>query len=104
MHLHFDQAETFQVLSGKIGTTMGYDIVDALWTSSDPAYKIEPWVPHTFWPVADAGEDTTVLVWAHPQDVEGPMDWLFFQNLLMFTSDVYEKKASLDPFQIMLTQ
>jgi len=32
------------------------------------------------------------------------MDRVFFTNLLMYVSDVYEKKVSLNPFQIMLTQ
>ena len=52
----------------------------------------------------DSPEDTILLVWAHPDDVDEMMDRVFFTNLLMYVSDVHEKKVSLNPFQIMLTQ
>ena len=45
-----------------------------------------------------------LLVFAHPDDVDEVMDRVFFTNLLRYASDVYEKKVSLNPFQIMLTQ
>ncbi|OCK73577.1 hypothetical protein K432DRAFT_438272 [Lepidopterella palustris CBS 459.81] len=104
LHLHFDQSESFQVLSGKVGTTSTYDAVDQIWTAEDPPHQITPWTPHNFWPCPESTEDTTILVWAHPENVPDPMDWLFFQNLLMLISDISEKKANMDPFQIMLLQ
>jgi len=61
-------------------------------------------VPHSFWPSPTAEEDTTFLVWAHPKDVPEPMDWLFFQNLLMLVSDIEEKKVPMDILGIMLMQ
>lgn len=104
LHIHFDQSETFQVLSGKVGTTQTYDAVDRIWTAADAPQEVTPWTPHNFWPCADAEEDTTILVWAHPENVPEPMDWLFFQNLLWLISDISEGKRRLDPFQIMLLQ
>ena len=52
----------------------------------------------------DSPEDTTLLVWAHPDNTDEMMDRVFFKNLLMYVSDVHEKKVGLNPFQIMLTQ
>jgi hypothetical protein len=92
------------VLSGKVGTTQTYDAVDRIWTAADAPQEVTPWTPHNFWPCADAEEDTTLLVWAHPENVPEPMDWLFFQNLLWLISDISEGKRRLDPFQIMLLQ
>lgn len=62
------------------------------------------WLPHTFWPCLDSTEDTTVLIWAHPTAVPEAMDLAFFQNILMYVSNVHERKTSTDPFQIMLMQ
>jgi hypothetical protein len=45
-----------------------------------------------------------MLMWAHPDNVDEMMDRVFFTSLLMYNSDVHEKKVSLNPFQIMLTQ
>jgi hypothetical protein len=45
-----------------------------------------------------------MLIWAHPDNVDEVMDRVFFTNLLAYVSDVHEKKTSLNPFQIMLTQ
>ncbi|KAJ4297701.1 hypothetical protein N0V90_005596 [Kalmusia sp. IMI 367209] len=59
---------------------------------------------HTFYPCADAQEDTTIYLWAHPEKVPDPMDRLFFQTLLGYISDVYEKKAPMSVLQIMVTQ
>lgn len=104
LHLHFDQSETFTVLSGAVGTTSTYAATDRIWTPTDGAQEVKPWVPHTFWPSPTAEEDTTILVWAHPKDVPEPMDWLFFQNLLMLVSDIAEKKVPMDVLGIMLMQ
>ena len=54
--------------------------------------------------MSNSPEDTILLVWTHPDDVDEMMDRVFFTNLLMYVSDVHEKKVSLNPFQIMLTQ
>lgn len=104
LHLHFDQSETFEVLTGTLGTTSGWDAKDQTWTAASGKQELRPWIPHTFWPCPNATEDTTFLVWAHPQHVEEPMDWMFFRNLLLLVSDIYEKKVAMDVLQIMLTQ
>ena len=92
------------MLSGKVGTTQTYDVVDRIWTAANAPHEITPWTPHNFWPCADTEEDTTFLVWAHPENVPEPMDWLFFQNLLRLISDISEGKRRPNPFQIMLSQ
>lgn len=102
--MHFNQSETFQVLQGKVATFEGYSVTERVSTPEDGPHEIKPWVPHTFHPVADSTEDCIMLVWAHPDDVDEVMDRVFFTNLLMYVSDVHEKKASLNPLQIMLTQ
>ncbi|KAF2190441.1 hypothetical protein K469DRAFT_623534 [Zopfia rhizophila CBS 207.26] len=104
LHIHFDQSETFCVVSGKVGTTHGWEARDRVWTKEDGACEVGPWFPHNFWPCPNAEEDTVFLVWAHPDQVSSPMDWLFFQNLLWFISDVSEGKTKLDILQIMLLQ
>ncbi|GAM41091.1 hypothetical protein TCE0_041f13952 [Talaromyces pinophilus] len=104
LHLHFSQSETFEVLQGKIATVEGWSVTKRIWTPEDEQHEIKPWVPHSFQPVPDSTEDTIILVWAHPEDVDEMMDRVFFKNLLMYVSDVHEKKVSLNPFQIMLTQ
>ncbi|CAG5158154.1 uncharacterized protein ALTATR162_LOCUS5011 [Alternaria atra] len=104
LHLHFDQSETFYVAKGKVGTTLGWAAQDQAWTSEDGAFEIEPWVPHRFWPHPEAQEDSVLYVWAHPTGTPDPMDRLFFENLLLYMSDVEEKKVSLSLIQIMLMQ
>jgi hypothetical protein len=104
LHLHFSQSETFEVLQGKIATVEGWSVTKRIWTPEDEQHEIKPWVPHSFQPVPDSNEDSIILVWAHPEGVDEMMDRVFFKNLLMYVSDVHEKKVSLNPFQIMLTQ
>jgi hypothetical protein len=73
-------------------------------TREDGPREIKPWVPHSFNPVPESPEDTIILVWAHPEDVDEMMDRVFFTNLLRYVSDVHEKKTSMNLFQIMLLQ
>ncbi|KAH7122371.1 hypothetical protein B0J11DRAFT_336946 [Dendryphion nanum] len=104
LHLHFDQSETFLVASGRIGTTTSYSTIDRIWTPENAPHEIPPWEPHNFWPVPDSEEDCVIYVWAHPESVAEPMDWLFFRNLLWLVSDMTEGKRKMDPLQIMLLQ
>jgi len=55
-------------------------------------------------PITESTEDAITLMWAHPDNVDEMMDRVFFANLLIYHSDVHEKRVSLNPFQIMLTQ
>jgi hypothetical protein len=93
-----------------VGTTTTYDLVDTIHTPETTneahPYEITPMTPHTFWPDPSATEDTTFLIWAHPNpdDMDERMDRLFFQNLLKYISDVAEKKEPLSILQIMLMQ
>ncbi|EXJ56785.1 hypothetical protein A1O7_07129 [Cladophialophora yegresii CBS 114405] len=110
LHLHFQQAESFIVLSGEVGTTTTYSLIDTIHTPqntppSNP-YHIAPWMPHRFWPSPAATEDTVMLVWAHPnpEGLADKMDRLFFQTLLMYVSDVREGKAALSLWQVMVVQ
>jgi hypothetical protein len=119
--MHHQQAESFTVLRGEIGTTTTYAALDTIHTprTCPPSHPhtINPWVPHTFWPSPAATEDSTLLVWAHPNPVAGGgggagwhgddekiMDRLFFQNILMYTSDVAEGKEKLGLVRVMLMQ
>lgn len=104
LHLHFNQSETFQVLQGQIATVEGFSVTNRVHTREDGPREIKPWVPHSFNPVPESPEDTIVLVWAHPEDVDEMMDRVFFTNLLRYVSDVHEKKTSMNLFQIMLLQ
>ncbi|KAK5467854.1 hypothetical protein LTS15_000827 [Exophiala xenobiotica] len=114
LHIHFQQSETFSVVRGSIGTTTTYSAIDTIHTPHDTTttgaatkpHEIAPWVPHSFWPDPNASQDTTILVWAHPNpdDMDEKMDRLFFQNLLMYVSDVAEGKEKLSLLQVMLTQ
>jgi hypothetical protein len=102
------------VVCGSIGTTTTYSAIDTIHTPPDTTtttgaakpHEIAPWVPHSFWPDPNASQDTTILVWAHPNpdDMDEKMDRLFFQNLLMYVSDVAEGKEKLSVLQVMLTQ
>lgn len=85
-------------------TTEEYSLIKRVSTPKDGPQEIKPYLPHTFYPVADSTEDSVILIWAHPDNVDEVMDRVFFSNLLMYVSDVHEKKVSLSPFQIMLTQ
>ena len=82
----------------------GYSVTKRIQTPKDGPHEIKPWVPHTFHPVPESTEDTIILMWAHPDDVDEIMDRIFFTNLLMYASDVAEGKVSLNPLQIMLIQ
>jgi hypothetical protein len=114
LHLHFMQVETFTVLSGRIGTsstpeggTVGAlkDEIHTPESTSATPHSLAPWTPHTFWPVADVGEDSTMIMWATPDGRFPPMmDAPFFMMLLRYLSDVSENKAKLDIVQLLLTQ
>ncbi|KAI9739841.1 MAG: hypothetical protein M1818_004897 [Claussenomyces sp. TS43310] len=104
LHLHFNQSESFTVLSGSVGTTHTWSATDHIWTPADGIVTIEPWKPHTFWADGNATEDTTILLWAHPDGTEDDMDRAFFHNILFYVSDLHEGKAKMDPFQLMLMQ
>jgi hypothetical protein len=106
--LHFSQSETCIVTKGKMGITSTYNYEDRICTRDSGFHEIKPWVPHKFWPVADAGEDTVMYMIVHPSNVAEPMDWLFFRNLLGLVSDMEEKKMEMGMLgtmvQIMVTQ
>lgn len=118
LHLHFAQTESFFVLQGKVGTTTTYDMVDNVWTRENTRtpISVEPWVPHTFWPVVDEKEEeeeeAILCVWAHPtssspsQDFLFPplLDHLFFASVLGHVSDAHEGKEKLDIIWIMCSQ
>lgn len=110
-HLHFSQSETFTILQGQMGTTLGYEYEDKIWTpeNTKTPHEIKPYTPHRFWPIPDATEDATMLVWAHPKmneegDFPPALDQWFFLTLFKYMNDVHEGKASLDIGQIMLMQ
>lgn len=78
------------MVRGSIGTTTTYSAIDTIHTpdttgAANP-HEIDPWVPHSFWPDPNASQDTTILVWAHPNpdDMDEKMDRLFFQNSVRF--------------------
>ncbi|KAJ4352544.1 uncharacterized protein N0V89_007893 [Didymosphaeria variabile] len=104
LHIHFDQWESFLMAKGKICTTSTYEAKEATHSRGDAVHHIAPYMPHSFHPCADATEDSTMYMWAHPEAVPDPMDRLFFQSLLGFLSDVHEKKASMSILQIMVNQ
>ncbi|ORY18848.1 hypothetical protein BCR34DRAFT_596063 [Clohesyomyces aquaticus] len=45
LHLHFDQSETFLVVSGSVGTTETWAAKDEVWTAENTPHEIKPWVP-----------------------------------------------------------
>jgi hypothetical protein len=98
------------VLSGEVGTSTTWDDVDTIHTPQNTGvsnpHHIPPWIPHRFWPSPNATEDTTILVWAHPnpKDMDDKMDRYFFTCLLRYISDVSEKKEQLSLLKVMLIQ
>lgn len=98
------------MVSGEVGTTTTYGTVDTIHTPQNTPesrpHQIPPWHPHRFWPSPSATEDSTLIVWAHPNpdDMDDKMDRLFFQNVLMYVSDVAEEKEKLSVPQAMLMQ
>ncbi|KAH8600766.1 hypothetical protein B0O99DRAFT_589656 [Bisporella sp. PMI_857] len=111
LHIHFTQSETFVVLSGKIGTTSSptpgqiSKVRDQIHVPGEKPHEMVPWTPHTFWPVADAEEDSTMIMWATPDGKYPPMmDAAFFTTILLYLSDVNDKKVPMDIGQVLLTQ
>ena len=104
LHLHFDQSESFLIAQGKIGTTESWSATDHIWTKESGVREITPWLPHTFFPVADSTEDAIFYIWAHPESVDDPMDWLFFRNILMLVDDMMSGKRKMNPLQLFLMQ
>ncbi|KIV95648.1 hypothetical protein PV10_03274 [Exophiala mesophila] len=47
-----------------------------------------------------------MLVWAHPNpdDMEGKLDRLFFQNVMIYMSDAFEGKEKMSLSHVMLMQ
>ncbi|KAM0814230.1 putative Cupin type-1 domain-containing protein [Seiridium cardinale] len=114
LHIHFTQTESFTVLSGCVGTTAtpgngaigpAKDQLHIRETTARQPHDIEPWTPHTFWPVSDTDEDTVLLLWATPEGPFPPMmDRAFFATLLRYLSDVSDNKVAMDIPQVMLNQ
>jgi hypothetical protein len=114
LHIHFTQTESFAILSGQVGTTSSptsgaigavKDQVHDRESTLRHPHDIEPWTPHTFWPVPDATEDSVLLLWATPEGPFPPMmDNAFFMTILRYFSDIAEKKATMDIPQIMINQ
>ncbi|KAK4903460.1 hypothetical protein LTR27_000391 [Elasticomyces elasticus] len=103
-HLHFDQSETFQVISGRLGATLGWEAKDHILTPADGGHHTPPWTPHRIWPVPGETEDTVILNWAHPPDTPHAMDTPFFEQLLRHVSDRHEMGKMPDVLQVMLMQ
>jgi hypothetical protein len=112
LHIHFDQFESFQVLHGRIGTTIGWSATDRIFSPEDGVQHIPPWKPHDFWPDVTTHNssstsesiDSTLLVWAHPKGVPEPMDEQFFIALFKILGEASEKGKMPDLLQLMLSQ
>lgn len=106
LHLHFTQTETFKILRGNLGVSLGYDRVDHILGPEDEAFDIIPMVPHFPYPVVRDGddEDIVVLLWAHPGEVDNPMDDLFFEHLFRYLSRCHESGTMPSLLQVMLMQ
>jgi hypothetical protein len=48
LHLHFNQAESFYVKSGSVGTTDGWGAKDMVWVGESEIREVEAWVPHRY--------------------------------------------------------
>lgn len=104
LHLHFDQVESFEVIKGSICTTQGYECRDLVHKPEDGEVVLNAYVPHTFWPDPNCDEDAVLLLWTWPKDTGYDMDVVFFRCLLMYLSDVYEGKRSLNLLRLMYLQ
>ncbi|KXT09565.1 hypothetical protein AC579_721 [Pseudocercospora musae] len=105
LHIHFDQSESFKVLSGKFGLTKGYEQKDFILTPESAAYEIPPMQPRYPWVVADTnGEDSVVLAWAHPTSVPKAMDDEFFETIFLHVSQALEQGRVPNSLQLMLSQ
>ncbi|OAG45697.1 hypothetical protein AYO21_00333 [Fonsecaea monophora] len=88
--LEFLRPKPSRQASGELGTTTTYSRIDTIHTpqTTPPArpHHIAPYMPHQIWPSPSAKEDTTMLIWAHPnpKDMDDKMDRLFFQTLLLY--------------------
>lgn len=107
LHAHFSQIETFQVIQGSLGVTIGYDQKDTILSPANTPFNIERWVPHTVWPdpetTAVIEEDTVALLWAHP-DVENSMDHVFFEHLFRYLDECHVEKKMPDLVQMLVSQ
>ncbi|KAK3669206.1 hypothetical protein LTR78_010903 [Recurvomyces mirabilis] len=105
LHLHFEQSESFVMLSGRLGNTMGWDAKDRVFTPADGVNEIPPWLPHNFWPDPTCtDEDTVVVLWAHPEATPSPMQINFFESLFLLLSEKYEAGQTPDFLQLCLSQ
>lgn len=106
IHLHFAQSETFKVLRGSLGVSLGYEGIDRILGPRDGPFDISPMMPHVPYPVVRDGdeEDIVALMWAHPSEVVNPMDDLFFEHLFLYLSHCHEKGRMPDLLQLMLMQ
>lgn len=103
-HLHFDQTESFCIIKGTVMCRTGYERTDKVCVPSDGIITLPPWFPHTFFPDPNMTEDSTIMIWAHPDDTPRAMDMPFWRGILSYTSDVYEGKADFDLVQTMMIQ
>jgi hypothetical protein len=107
LHLHFDQTESFKVLQGAFGFTVGYDRKDIILTPESGTLHVPPMMPHYPWPVpgqTGRGEDTIMLVIVHPKAVQDELGAAFFIELFAHLDDAYEKKEMPDILLLMHAQ
>lgn len=103
MHLHFDQTETFQILQGRFGITLGWDAEEHILTPEDGPFDVPPWAPHFPWPLG-GNEDVIGLMWAHPKKSEDALDGMFFEQLFRSSDESRRQGKPVDMLQMIVLQ
>ncbi|KAL6695687.1 hypothetical protein J3F84DRAFT_349002 [Trichoderma pleuroticola] len=100
LHIHWKQAEYFQVEQGVIGIHKDRKQVRA--TKDDGVIEVPAGTRHKFWAHPSSQEDLIFKVWAEPQGLDNSFDEKFIRNLIGYQRDC--KMANMAPsiFQLML--
>lgn len=90
-------------MRGKWGLTTGWEQKDVILTPESGVFVVPIMLPHTPWPAA-CDEDSVVYAWGHPKGTPKPMMNDFFQQLFLYTQELFDTKKSPDLFQLLLMQ
>ncbi|KAK9899540.1 hypothetical protein P389DRAFT_207207 [Cystobasidium minutum MCA 4210] len=100
LHIHLEQSEYFEVLSGTLGLTLNGEPVTL--TKEGGRVSIPPGARHTFWVHESSTEDCSFIVWVKPQHVKNGLDEGFLRNFAGYLSDCDRDGLRPSVFQLLV--
>lgn len=105
LHLHFNQIETFKILSGRLGCRVGWEQEEVILTKESEALDLGIMVPHQPFPVVCEEEDTVAILAVHPRAAEEEeMGEEFFEGLFGYFDRCWRTGERVDLVRVCVWQ